>query len=133
VQADKTAEAMLEIAKELRGVVGPAPATPDEVDKAKKARTLTLPGRWETAAAVAGSLGEMVTFGYPDDYFATYASRIDALTPAQVQKTASSIVPDGLVWLVVGDRGKIEAGIRELNLGPVSVVDADGRVVGGTN
>jgi zinc protease len=133
VQSDKTAEAMREIAKELRGVVGPAPATPDEVDKAKKARTLTLPGRWETAAAVAGSLGEMVTFGYPDDYFATYASRIDALTPAQVQKTASSIVPDGLVWLVVGDRGKIEAGIRELNLGPVSVVDADGRVVGGTN
>jgi zinc protease len=133
VQADKTKEAMQEIAKELRGIVGPAPATPDEVEKAKKARTLTLPGRWETAGAVAASLAEIATFGFPDDYFATYAARVDALTPELVQKTASHIVPDGLVWLVVGDRAKIEAGIRELNLGPVQVIDADGKVTGGTN
>jgi hypothetical protein len=29
----------------------------------------------------------------------------------------------------VGDRAKIEAGVRALNLGPVTVLDADGAVV----
>jgi zinc protease len=31
-----------------------------------------------------------------------------------------------MVWLVVGDRAKIEAGIRELKLGEVVLLDADG-------
>jgi zinc protease len=129
VQADKTKEAMQEVAKELRAITSSRPATADEVDKAKKSLTLTLPGRWETAGAVAGSLAEMVNFGYPDDHFATYAGRINGLTQDQVQKAAASIRPDGLVWLVVGDRAKIEAGIRELNLGPVQVIDADGVLI----
>jgi zinc protease len=35
------------------------------------------------------------------------------------------------VWVIVGDRAKIEAGIRELKLGEIKVVDADGNVVTG--
>jgi hypothetical protein len=30
---------------------------------------------------------------------------------------------------VVGDREKIESGIRELALGPVQMLDADGKVI----
>ena len=37
--------------------------------------------------------------------------------------------PDKLIWVVVGDRAKIEAGVRELNLGELQVVDADGKVL----
>jgi zinc protease len=33
------------------------------------------------------------------------------------------------VWVVVGDLAKVEAGIRELNLGTVHVVDADGNSI----
>ena len=29
----------------------------------------------------------------------------------------------------MGDRAKIEAGIRELNLGPVKILDADGNEI----
>ncbi|HVT02964.1 MAG TPA: hypothetical protein VHL58_06260 [Thermoanaerobaculia bacterium] len=39
------------------------------------------------------------------------------------------IHPDKLVWVVVGDREKIEPGIRELNLGEIHVIDADGNPV----
>jgi zinc protease len=35
--------------------------------------------------------------------------------------------PDQLVWVIVGDRTKIEAGIRELSWGDISLLDADGK------
>jgi zinc protease len=36
--------------------------------------------------------------------------------------------PDSLIWIVVGDRAQIEAGVRELNLGEFHLMDADGKV-----
>ena len=37
--------------------------------------------------------------------------------------------PQSLVWVVVGDRAKIEEGVKALNLGALSIVDADGNPV----
>jgi zinc protease len=37
--------------------------------------------------------------------------------------------PDKLIWVVVGDRAKVESGIRELNLGELHLLDADGNAV----
>ncbi len=37
--------------------------------------------------------------------------------------------PDRLTWLIVGDREKIEADLRALNIGPVSIMDKDGNIV----
>jgi zinc protease len=36
---------------------------------------------------------------------------------------------DRLSWVVVGDRAKIEAGIRELGYGEIRYADADGQPV----
>jgi hypothetical protein len=36
-----------------------------------------------------------------------------------------------LIWVVVGDMSKVEAGIRELNLGEIHKIDADGNPVQG--
>ncbi len=132
VQADKTKEAVAEVLKELRGITGEKPITADELQAAKNGLTLTLAGQWETAGAVAGSLAEIVRFGFDDRYFDGYAARIRSLTLEQVQEAGRSAVDaDHLVWVVVGDRAKIEAGIRELKLGEIKIVDADGNVVSG--
>jgi len=40
------------------------------------------------------------------------------------------IKPDEVIWVVVGDLAKVETGIRELNLGEVTRLDADGRSTG---
>ncbi len=32
-----------------------------------------------------------------------------------------------MVWVIVGDRAKIEGGIRELKIGELRILDADGR------
>jgi len=128
VQTDKTKESMIEVDKELRGILGARPVTADELAKAQANLTLTLPGNWETMDAVQGSLEQLVTFGLDDHYYETYAQRVRALTiPDAAGAAQETIRPDHLVWVVVGDRSKIEAGIRELNFGEIRFLDADGK------
>ncbi|MGH7498634.1 MAG: M16 family metallopeptidase, partial [Gemmatimonadales bacterium] len=130
VQTDKTKEAVAEMLKELRGIVADRPVQPDELERAKGSLTLTLPGSWETMGAVAWSIGEIVTFGLDDRYFDTYADRIRSQTTASVTEAATRTVqPDHLVWMIVGDRAKIEAPLRELGLGDLQVLDTDGNPV----
>src|SRR5213592_4839916 len=128
VQTDKTKESMIEVDRELRGILGPKPIAADELAKAQANLTLTLPGNWETMDAVQGSLEQLVTYGLDDHYYETYAQRVRALTiPDATTAAQDAIRPDHLVWVVVGDRSKIEAGIRELNFGEVRFLDADGK------
>ncbi len=128
VQTDKTKESMIEVDRELRGILGPRPVDADELAKAQANLTLTLPGNWETMNAVQGSLEQLVTFGLDDHYYETYAQRVRALTiPDAAGAAQETIRPDHLVWVVVGDRSKIEAGIRELNFGEIRFLDSDGK------
>jgi zinc protease len=130
VQTDKTRESLIEIRKELSGILGDRPITRDELDKSQKNQTLRLAGQWETMNAVKNSLRRLVVHRLPDTYYNTYPEEIAALTVPELESAAEKMVhPDRLVWLVVGDRSKIEDGIRELNLGTVHVIDADGNPV----
>jgi zinc protease len=130
VQTDKTKEAIVELQKELRGIVSARPIEPDELERAKASLTLTLPGSWETMGAVAGSIGDIVAFGLDDRYFDTYADAVRAQTPASVTAAAvKTVQPDRLIWVIVGDRARIEPAVRELGLGEIHLVDADGNAV----
>jgi zinc protease len=127
VQTDKTKEAIVEVQRELRGILGERPVEPDELERAKASLTLTLPGSWETMGALAFTIGEIVSFGLDDRYYDTYAGAIGAETAASVTAAAQrAVAPDHLVWVIVGDRAKIEQGLRELNLGEIHLIDADG-------
>jgi Predicted Zn-dependent peptidases len=127
VQTDKTKESLLEVMKELRSVVADRPLTVKEIADAKDRQIKTLAGRWETGSSVGSALGEIVTYGLPEDYYSTYQDRVRAAENSQVNAAAKKFVfPERMVWLVVGDRAKIEAGIRELKLGEVVLLDADG-------
>jgi zinc protease len=129
VQTDKTVESLAEVMKEFRGIAGERPATEAEIAAAKDNLTLTLPGRWETGKAVAESIAEVLTYELPDRYYDGYAERIRAVTAADVAAAGKSIRPDSLVWVVVGDRRKIEEGVRKLGFGEVVVLDAEGKPV----
>jgi zinc protease len=131
VQTDKTKESLLEVQRELAGIIGSRPGTEEELAQVKAQQTLSLSGRWETNGAVLGSLAELVTYRLPDDHWRTFAGKVRALTTADVNAAAKHIVdPTRSVWIVVGDRAKIEAGVREANIGEVIVIDADGQRVG---
>ncbi len=130
VQTDKTKESMIEMNKELHGILGKQPITADELTTAQKEETLALPGSWETIGAVSSSIGEIVDFGLPDDYYTTYPSKVHALGIKDLEMAAQKVVhPDQLVWVVVGDRSKIEAGLRDLGWGEVKLLNADGEQI----
>ncbi|HLY15906.1 MAG TPA: pitrilysin family protein [Bryobacteraceae bacterium] len=130
VQTDKTKESLAEINKELRGILGEKPPTAEELAKVQANETLSLPGSRETMAEVANSIETLVEYGLPDDYYEKYAGRVRDLKVADMEALAKRIVrPDNLTWLIVGDRAKIEAGLRELNLGELKILDADGKPI----
>ncbi len=129
VQTDKTKESLVEMNKEFRGIVGDHPVSAGELAKIQANETLKLPGSRETLAALGQSIVDLVQFGLPDDYYDTYAGKVRALKTSDVNEAAREVVrPDNLIWIVVGDRAKIEAGVRELNLGELRLMDADGKV-----
>ncbi len=130
VQTDKTSESLAEMNKELRGILEAKPITADELANARKNETLKLPGTWETLDRLMGSITEIVRFGLPDDYFASYPGKVRALMLPEVQAAAREVVhPDRMAWIVVGDRAKVEAGIRALGWGDVVLRDPDGHPI----
>lgn len=130
VQTDKTKESLAEIDKELQGIMGAHPPTPEELKKAQNTIILQLPGSRETINEVGNSILDLVRFNLPDDYYQTYAAKVKALRTADVTDAAHTAVhPNSMVWVVVGDRAKIEAPIRELGLGDLKFLDADGKPI----
>ena len=130
VQTDKTVESIQEIRRELAEFVATKPATAEEIAKVRSRDVRALSGQFETNAAVGGAIGDMVRFGRPDDYVRTLKARLDAQTEAGVRQAAvQAFRPDALTWVIVGDLAKIEAPIRQLELGAVQVLDADGKVL----
>jgi zinc protease len=122
---------MQELRNEMVAITSTRPPEDDELARVMDENTLSLPGNWETAGAVAGSLSQMVRYGYDDDYWDKYAERIRELTLPDVTEAADKYVrPDNLVWVVVGDRRKIEDEVRALEFGEVTFLDEDGKPLG---
>jgi zinc protease len=129
VQTDKTKESMQEVYKELTGIIGDRPVIDDELTKIKLSQTLRLPGSWETMGAVGSSLAEMVMYGLPDDHFEKYSGRVRNLTLADLSRAAKKTIhPENIVWVVVGDKSKIEAGLTELGY-EIKYLDGDGNPI----
>lgn len=130
VQIDKTADSLKEMDNEfVRYFSGQAPATAQEVAKIQATEIRGLPGAYETASSVMATIGGIVKYGRPDDWVFKRKAEIEALTPEQVKAAATTLDPGKLVWVVVGDLKQIEQPIRALNLGQISIVDADGKPV----
>jgi predicted Zn-dependent peptidase len=124
VQSDKTAESLKEFFNELNGILKPVP--PDELARAKNYIALRYPGAFETTGDVSRQIENLLVYHLPEDYFATYVQKIQAVTAADVQRVAQKYIqPDRLAVVVVGDLKTIEAPVRALNLGEVKVLKLD--------
>ena len=131
VQTDKTKESLVEVMKELRDIGGARPIRGEEYASIMRTQTLGLPGRWATLAALEAAAIQLLNYNYADDYFSTYSRRVRTLGEQELDTAARKFIrPDDVVWVVVGDLAKVEAGIRELNLGEVTRLDGDGQRIG---
>jgi zinc protease len=123
VQTDKTAEALKEFFIELARIHEPVPAP--ELDKAKSYLALQMPRNFETTRATANALANAYLYDLPADYYTTFGDRVRAVTAADVKRVADKYIqPDKFAVVIVGDRKVIEPGVKALNLGPITVVDA---------
>ena len=130
VQSDKTSDSMIEILNELGDIRGQHPPTKTELEKVKNKQILELPGLWETMGSVSNSIGDIVRFGLSDDYYNQYPEKIKTLTLQDLALAARNIIfPDKLVWVIVGDRKKIEQDIQKLNIGKIYNVESDGLLI----
>jgi zinc protease len=125
VQTDKTKESVAEVIKELGDIAGARPIRGEEFASIMRTQTLGLPGRWATLQSLEAAAIQILNYGYPDDYFSTYASRVRGLKESELEAAAKKFIrPSQIVWVIVGDLSQIEKGVRELNLGTVAIVDA---------
>lgn len=130
VQIDKTSESMMEIVKELNGILTNKPISADELEKVRKNMVLKLPGTWETNSRILSSLSEIITFGLPENYYETYPSRVEGLNLDILQQAASKLLrPDKMIWIVVGDKTKIMEPIKAAGFTEIHLIDPTGKVI----
>lgn len=122
VQTDKTAASVAELVKEMNAFKGARPASEEELRRVVLTNTRSLPGEFETSADVLDSLMSSARYGRPWNYPETLKERFEGLTRADIEAAAEEVVhPESLIWVIVGDRARIEKEVRALGLGPVEV------------
>ena len=100
--------------------------TEAEATKAKNYVALSFPSDVETTGDLAAKLQEQFVYGLADGWLDQVVSRVQAVTLADVRRVASQYIEPGKVAVVVvGDRKKIEAEVKALNLGPVKVLSVE--------
>ena len=130
VQSDVTDAATREILIEIDRMRA-EPVTDAELSLATSYLDGVFPIRYETTAAIAGALANMVIYGLPEDYFSTYRERIRAVTTEQVLAAARDhLHADALQLVVVGDPAQVRAPLEALGFGPLTVYDTEGHAVG---
>jgi zinc protease len=129
MRTDITADAVKQLLYEIKRFPS-NPPTDAELKMAKDARIQSLPGQFETNAATADALGSIFLYGRSLDYYAKLPSKYTSITSPDVARVAKEDVhPDQLVIVAVGDRAKIEPGLKELNLAPIEFSDASGNLI----
>ena len=122
VQTDRTADSLAELLREFNEFTSTNPATAEELERSINNSTRSLPGQFETAAAVRGSLVSSQNYGRDWDYPASLTERYRSLDLEEVRAAAREVVhPEQLVWLIVGDAAQIEESIRALDMGEIEV------------
>jgi zinc protease len=114
-----TAPATEQLFKELDGI-HTKPLTDAELRQAKNSIIRSLPGEFESANGVNSQLSSLWLYNLPQDYYASLPAKIEAVTSADAQAAAAKYIrPENLLVIEVGDKAKIEQGLKDLKLGPV--------------
>jgi zinc protease len=119
VRSDVTAPALEQLFYELDGI-RTRPLSDAELRLSKDSIVRSLPGNFESALGVNAQLADLWLFGLPIDYYTKLPAQVEAVTSADAQQAAQKYVrPGNMLVIAVGDKAKIETGLKDLKLGPV--------------
>lgn len=131
VQGNKTKESVIEFVKELENLGGKKSITEAELQSARETRLRGYAQRFDTMGKVASRVGELWALGMPFSEFVTELEKTRTLGLAEVNAAATKYAgKNGAILLLIGDRAKIEAGISELKLGEIVILDTEGKKKG---
>jgi zinc protease len=129
VRPAATAPAVAEMFTEVRRMKDVA-LTVDELSLARDSLVRSLPGRFETTAQAAGSFSTLFVYDLGLDYYSKYIERVVGIDASTAHAAAQKhLHPDRLLVVAVGDRAKIEADLKKLDLGTAEYRDTEGNVV----
>ena len=127
IVTDKTAEALQEFMKELRGILGGREITDDEMQQARETLIQRLPSQFATVSGIGGAITSLYTNDLPLDYYQNYAKAVSAVTKDDVIRVGKKYLDlEHLNIVVVGDRKKIEAPLKASGIAPIVVLDQNG-------
>jgi len=107
------------------------PISDDELSLATSYLSGVFPIRFETTAAIATAIANLVVYGLDDSYFDGYRTKIQSVSPTAVLEAARRHLDPGRLRLtVVGDPAKIREPLEALGVGPVIIYDTDGVAIG---
>lgn len=125
VQADRTAQSVAEVLKELSRILGEAPLDGEEFEKARAGLVLRYPQNFETQAQLASSFSSVWRHGLPVDFHERVLRSLRAVTLEEVRAAGrEALKPEALVWVVVGDRASVEEPLATVGLGRPVLVEA---------
>jgi zinc protease len=121
---------VVEFQKELKFIAGEKPVSERELIDALNTRVRGYAQQFESLRRVAGQVEELWADGLPMTELQRETDELQKVTREAVNAAAEKYAtPSRATMLLVGDLSKIEAGIRELNVGDVVIVDAEGKAV----
>jgi zinc protease len=130
VQTNKTEESVTEFWKELKFIAGEKPVSEKELTDARNTRIRGYAQQFESMGRVAQQIESLWGYGLPMTELQREPDELAKSSLDSVNRAAERYAKPGLAsLLLVGDVSKIEAGIRELNLGPTVLLDAEGNRV----
>jgi zinc protease len=132
VQTDKTSEAVAEFDKEMKALAGAKPISEEEFASAKQTKVRGFAQSFESYSRVVDQIERLWALGLPMRELQTeYDDAAKSTLAGALAAAKTHARPDRASMILVGDRAKIEAKVRALNVGEVTVVDGEGKPVSG--
>ncbi|HEX7981610.1 MAG TPA: pitrilysin family protein, partial [Gemmatimonadaceae bacterium] len=129
VKSEVTGAAVREILKEIDGI-RTAPISESELTLATSYLDGVFPIRYETTAAIATALTNLVVHDLPDSYYDEYRAHVRNVTTDDVLRAAEQhLHPDRLHIVIVGDPVVITDQLAGIHGAHVDVVNPDGAEV----
>ena len=99
------------------------PISEAELERARRSLVGSFARTLESPEGILNRTLDLVQNGLPLDYWDTYPARIEAVTPADIQRVARQYLGKGRIQLMaVGEKSQIEEGLKQF--GPIENVDA---------
>lgn len=125
VQSDRTGDSIALIRAQMQAFPATRGVEPGETARVTDGNIRGLPTNFETNGQVMGAILATLLLGRDDDYQVRLPDRYRAIDAAAIDAAARQYLqPQGLLFVVVGDRKLIEPQLRKLGL-PIEIAPAN--------